>query len=201
VQAHPFLFQASANTGMEKKDMLIIGVVVLAGILVLAPFALTALSLALWVAPSALPSKSECSFDQPGFTCSGPHLVANPNPGGAPPNNVIYADIASGNAALRISAIACVAGRNPVPSGWVDNSLFKTDIALESSGSLNLGKYTDASGNKRQTVCYGNWNGGQLPSGKNADFDGRIYIAYTLAGEKGGYPPKVIAARLIAKPE
>lgn len=161
----------------------------------------------MWINPFKAPE--QCIFDQAGFTCSGPRLIANYTAAGATSatNNVLFADITNGNQkAIVINAIACVQGRTNPPAGWQDKAQFNvmeggtTNKSLEYQGLFNIGSYTtDPPGQTKNTRCYKDWNGASLPSGGNSDFSGRLYVAYKFSDEPAEIPSKVVGANVVTK--
>jgi len=154
----------------------------------------------MWINPFKAPE--QCIFDQAGFTCSGPRMIANYTVSGVTTNNVLFADITNGNQkAIKINAIACVQGRSNPKATWQEDSHFTVDgnKSLEYQGLFNIGSYPTDSSVTKNTRCYKDWNGASLPPGSNQDFSGRLYVAYKFADEPDAIPSKVVGANVVVK--
>ncbi len=145
----------------------------------------------------------QCVFDQAGFLCEKPILMA----GGA-----LHGTLINGNQkAITIMGIACIKGRT-APDGnsaaWPNYATFKKDLGYQEQID-DIGNMTDNGGNAFHVSCVDVTKGTNgvaiFPASAtivlhaNDDFSGRLYVAYKYSDDPDNAVAKVVAANLVTR--
>lgn len=118
-----------------------------------------------------------CRFDQVGFTCENPALDTD---------NFLYMKISNGNNnAVNIYEVKCVASKSATPpeptSPLPSPTLVGRQDAYEITKLAHSVKCTDA------------------PTGKGAEFSGKIWVFYNNVEDGSDYPVRSASANIVTK--